>query len=583
VLAADIVQVIGSVILDGGSLSLKTIVLNAMRLLFQGAVTPLIGQMIGLVTAAMLEANWIDSVPVAGQIARAFAGVVGAVQLAETSIEVALSPAVYRFDLALTHDLPVKVLPGADGFPPQAPGYAYYYKVTYLFDEGSAHVLDSVPLDPQAASIDVLLKGIPRGGKVNIKVGIYARAANVPEGQNDWCAGYASTGPIDNTLDQTQPITITRTKIPIQATTRYLHTRKTTLDAGNRHRWLDSAVAPPFVRPGRGQTPSLGDFRSITVRQATLQPPQAGYVGYSWQAYSSGISGCGSPAPGQFDQMANLNTNALDEGVHAQDGYATGACGLPTGVTVSYDLLDQAGLNFYLDTQTGHVRQVQLGNPPGFASVGSGESFGKFNLSSNRVLMHPSGHLFSISNAHHKLERLDLATAPMSDADASFKLIARTFSGLGTRPGLMTSPVAAAISPDGAILVLEGSGSNRRLQAFDVGGNPMPYFKQQARPYFLPLTATAGNEYLDLAVEFTGYLYVLSKDASENHRLDIYHPGQSGTLPICTTQGINAAKLAVDLWRSVYTLNYEMLRLPDGSPPAFTEPSVSLWVPPPPT
>jgi hypothetical protein len=65
------------------------------------------------------------------------------------------------------------------------------------------------------------------------------------------------------------------------------------------------------------------------------------------------------------------------------------------------------------------------------------------------------------------------------------------------------------------------------------------------------------------------------------HRLDIYHAEQAGAAPICSTVGINAARLAVDFWRSVYTLNYEVLRLPDGSIPAtLTEPSVSLWVPP---
>ncbi|MET0961682.1 MAG: hypothetical protein ABWY05_02535 [Noviherbaspirillum sp.] len=82
---------------------------------------------------------------------------------------------------------------------------------------------------------------------------------------------------------------------------------------------------------------------------------------------------------------------------------------------------------------------------------------------------------------------------------------------------------------------------------------------------------------------YSGYLYVLSRDGSDVHRLDIYHPEQDGAAPICTTAGINTARLTVDPWRNVYTLNYEVLRLPDGSIPAtLTEPSVSLWVPLPP-
>jgi hypothetical protein len=42
---------------------------------------------------------------------------------------------------------------------------------------------------------------------------------------------------------------------------------------------------------------------------------------------------------------------------------------------------------------------------------------------------------------------------------------------------------------------------------------------------------------------------------------------------------LNAARIAVDFWRSVYALNYEVLRLPNGTIPGFTEPSVSVWLP----
>jgi hypothetical protein len=82
-------------------------------------------------------------------------------------------------------------------------------------------------------------------------------------------------------------------------------------------------------------------------------------------------------------------------------------------------------------------------------------------------------------------------------------------------------------------------------------------------------------------VEYTGYLYVLSRSQSTDlYRLDIYHPGQDGTEPIATTQNMNAARLTVDFWRNVYTLNYSVLQLPnDGGFPGVTEPSVSLWIP----
>ena len=204
------------------------------------------------------------------------------------------------------------------------------------------------------------------------------------------------------------------------------------------------------------------------------------------------------------------------------------------------------------------------------------------------LLLHPSGHVVSISNANHKMETLKIPPAPMSDADAAAQLLAQTKCGKGSRPGLMTSPVAAAVAADGTILVLEFGDPTpptppalpARIQAFDLGGNPKPFFTQQPVPYVLELTATpntAGWQYMDMAIEYGGFIYVLSQLQGTN-RLDIYAPGQTGTAPISTTTGFNAAKIAVDFWRNVYTLNYEVIPT-TGSPPAFTEPSVSLWTP----
>ena len=82
--------------------------------------------------------------------------------------------------------------------------------------------------------------------------------------------------------------------------------------------------------------------------------------------------------------------------------------------------------------------------------------------------------------------------------------------------------------------------------------------------------------YLDLAVEYTGFMYVLSYNLGTNvYRLDIYHPSQATTSPISKTMNVNAGKLTVDFWRNVYTLNYEVLQSSMGQ----AEPSVSLWVP----
>src|SRR5206468_3436918 len=112
-------------------------------------------------------------------------------------------------------------------------------------------------------------------------------------------------------------------------------------------------------------------------------------------------------------------------------------------------------------------------DPPGFSGPGDKLSYGLLNLDSVRCLLHPAGHIVSVSGDSHKLETFKLSAQPMSDSEARNFFTARTYSGLGLRPGLMNTPVAAAIAPDGAILVLEHI--NNRIQAFDLGGNPVKH------------------------------------------------------------------------------------------------------------
>jgi hypothetical protein len=585
-LVRELIAIIGADAFGGGGVPTLGTAENIVKTLFTGVVTPLLAELVAEVAALLAAAQIIDSIPIAGQIARGIAAATGAAELAQTTIEIAISPHAYLYTIVLTHDVSVTILPDANNtqFPQLPLGYTLYYKVTYAFDglDASPHVLDAVDVpDPTVASIPITLSGIPRGGQVNITIGFYARKSSTPVGQNDWCAGNGTTGLVDNTLDQAPDIRITQIKVPIQSSTHYLHTRKTTLDAQSRHVWSSVAVAPPYVPPPNGQQQGLGAFNGITVRQGRSLPAQAGYVGYAWKAFSSGVNGCSAGAPGQLDQLANLNTDASNGGVNAQNGYATSACGQQAGVRLGYNLLSHDAKNCYLDSTSLHIRPVQL-DPPQFADPRSGQSFGQLNLDSTRLLLHPTGHIVSINNENHILEALRLPAAPLADADATQRYLARTSVGQGSRPGKMISPVAAAVSPEGVVLVLEDAGGNNRIQAFDVAGNSVPFFSKQPRPYFLQLAATTDVQYLDLAVEFTGYLYVLSKDAGNNHRLDIYHPGQTDTQPICTTLGVNAANLTVDFWRGVYTLNYEVLTLPGGAMPTFTEPSVSLWEPTPP-
>jgi len=91
--------------------------------------------------------------------------------------------------------------------------------------------------------------------------------------------------------------------------------------------------------------------------------------------------------------------------------------------------------------------------------------------------------------------------------------------------------------------------------------------------------------YLDVGVESKGFIYVLSYQGTgskqSDYHLDIYNPDGtwlSRTPDKSGNPGVNGARMIVDQWRNLYTLNYDSFLGPNNR----TEPSVSTWVPSPP-
>jgi len=544
--------------------------------------------LVGFIAGAITEGAAEDAIPVAGQIMQAISIAVGVINLAQTTADLGLTPWTYVDDLAFTHEFPVTI--GKSIHDDTFPKAANSYTVTAMFDDGTPYVQTFALTAPVPSTLPAVgFRGVPLGGNVNVSVA-FVQKATTP-GQMDVLLGKGTTGPIANTAGVAPTITIDEIAFPIGSQTIYQHRQKTALDSAGNHRW--AAAPAPTANQGNttcGAAGTLCGFRSISVRQGTSLAH--GYVGYAWQGQNSDPNkapSCVGGGVGQLDQVANLNTDSGNNGVNAQLGYVNGSCGIGVpGVKVAYSLLSQGAANLNLDTTIPSmpvVRQVVLEPTPTFASPLSGQAWGVLNFASDSLLLHPAGHLVSINNVNNKIETHRLPKAFMADADAKVQLLAQIKSGKGSRPGLIDSPVASAVGPDGVILILEAG--NNRIQAFDLGGNPVRHFNKQtganASPYSLTLAATdpmQGWQYLDLAVEYTGYLYVLS--FNENtfiYRLDLYHPDQPDGNPIATTMNVNAARLTVDLWRNVYTLNYEVLQLPGGAAAGLTEPSVSLWTP----
>lgn len=511
-----------------------------------------------------------DAIPIVGEIMQAISIAGALAEIAETTIEVGTSPWTYQYQLVGTHDLDVKIVPEANQ---QFPAAAASCTVTAIFNDGAPQVQKfPVPSSP-GASLTTTFRAVPLGGSVTIHVGLYT-----VDGTQ---VGHGNAGPIVNDDSAAPEITITQDRLPINASTQYHHKQKTSLDAQGNHVWVCEHTPPSVVTPAGLCEDQPGDIcalRGITVSSASNN------VGYAWQSYST--ASCSSGGSGQLDQCANIPTQNDGSG-SAQSGYAFIPCTLTPGTHLIYDPSARADSNFYLDPSSNILRQIQL-NPPAFAdprvNPQTQAAWGKLNLPSADLLLHPAGTIVSINSANHKLESLKLPANPVTDAQASVSLLAGVYSGLGSRPGLLDTPTVVTVTAEGVVLVVEGG--NNRIHAMDIYGNPVQLFTKQPIPYFLNFSATGGadTQYLDIAAEFTGFIYVLSSSTSDQvtyqYRLDIYAADQSGTEPISTTMGFNAAKVAVDYWRNVYSLNYEVLRLPNQQlPNGVTEPSISQWLP----
>jgi hypothetical protein len=512
----------------------------------------------------LTEAQVTKAIPILGGVLQAINAVSVVSSIGQTIDAIRHAPKTYSSKVKLIHDIAVTIQHDPDD-PVGFPAVATYYELTAIFDGGTPHTSGHVAL-PGTTVTDPLhytFARVPLGGTVNVSVAFYS--------DTGWLAGKGETGAIDNEVDSVE-ITIQEIKVPLTTDTQYQHKQKIALDASGNHVWQASPTAPSATAAALSCEPQVGqlcDLAGITVSE------QLACVGYGWKSYSGNLASCDSGGLGQLYKFANLSIMQRPE-----NGYVHSGCGFSTTPRVVYDLMGKSQRNFYLDTTGGRqiVRQIrlQLDAKPSIDAPESNLAWGQLRNPSDAFLLHPSNKLVSVSAQFNKIEVLKLKVA-VPDADAP---IAEAHSGTGIREGLLDGPVAATITPKGAILILESK--NRRIQSFDIGANPVPYFKQGA--YYVPLVDETGTVYyLDLACEYTGYLYVLSYVTGQStyqYRLDIYTP--EGEF-LSRTTGVNAARLAVDFWRNVYALNYEVLKMTDGNPSPLTEPSVSEWIPSTPT
>ena len=286
------------------------------------------------------------------------------------------------------------------------------------------------------------------------------------------------------------------------------------------------------------------------------------FIGYAWQASGQHLPLCGTsqPTDGQIHAFQTVSRRSRPE-----RGLQFPGCGFSAQPFLTFAPPGTEG-GFYLDPRNGnHLRGFVPGQP---FDPDRTTSWGRFLTPHlDDLLIHPAGYAVGVSFGDNTLNSVYLRQGP--DAQAP---VAGAAGGAGTREGRFSGPLALALTPDGTLLVLEAG--NRRLQAVDVHGNPVPYFPNDQA--LLPLDGDA--TYLDVATDPGGHILLLfylgDGGRPADYCLEIRTPDGA---PLSRSTGLPGARIAVDSRRNVFSLGYGKF----SGPGSRTEPSLNLWVPTP--
>ncbi|ACT01806.1 NHL repeat containing protein [Paenibacillus sp. JDR-2] len=532
--------------------------------------------------AAILAAEEVEeAIPVVGWGLKAIALEGSVVQLAQTVAEVIASPRVVDFELTVTMDASISLLAEANsGEQPEFAATAAYYIVTAQYSDNTTRTYRDVIPDSKVSSLSFELNDVPVGGKVTFLAAIYSK-----EG---WLVGGGKSEMMDNLLTPGKDrlvasVKVTQMLYPLNGQTTYQHSQLL-IQQGGQYAWQHTAEPPTETAEDLGTGGGghvLESLVGITLNS------NMGLLGYAWQA-----SGLNIP-PVDGDNGDNLELYAfknISYGPNPNAGVMNTPKGYNKAPLLAYPQLGAesgAAGYFYLDptgdqTNGFHLRRIKPVNDPTIPQnsperefdLSAGESWGRFNLLPASMAYHSNGYVIAVNPAYPVMQILQIPSSSKPDDQAPWALITL---GPGTREGLVQQPELVAIASNQTVYVLEKG--NQRIQAFSRGGHPVAAFADPDSPYWINLVnhdATQDVKYLAMSVEIQGHIYVLSQYGNgyeaDQYFLDIYTPAGSH---LVTQRGLVAASMAVDLWRNLYTLNFQQILSPEGC----TEPSVSEWTP----
>ncbi len=559
----------------GGGVGLKDVMLaigNCAGSLLLGAIASS-DQLKEFIAEAIGESVVEEAEPFVGWAAFAIGAAADLASLIETSVEVACSPATMSVSVQRTLDVTVTVDPDPR-HQGQWPATATHYTISITYDDGPVHAYDG-QLSPttQHGPIARTFTGLPSGGTITVLACFYSATG--------WLAGQEASKPIPAQPNQrgilaVPAFAIKENLVPLSAATTYTLKEKLAFQSGGRVWLAPPAASAPTATVSSLDGSNVGDNLGQLGQLALNESKSA--LGYSWEASGQGVplvDTGNQPYTGQEYTFQALSDAAVPQSglKFSGHGYIGRPCLAFPPATMANPLAD----GFLLEPgESGDAMLRAVSLTPGQPLIASpGQAYGRFTGAQDDLAIHPAGYAVALNNATGKLQVLRL-TALAADASAPNAAI---LAGQGTRPGLLSAPVAVACSLD-KIAVLQTSPDHPQgsVCAFDVKGNPVHCFAGGAPAAALRPEGTAQVVVADLSIEAKGYLYVLKylQPASgpvlaSDYRLDIYNP--NGTF-LAQVAGLAAARLQVDLWRNLFTLNYEIL---PGS--GRTEPSVAQWIP----
>lgn len=513
-----------------------------------------------------LEAVTGSIVDCCGPVGIAFWIIAAASDLAtigESVGEVLANPAIFINELNLSQTTTITINHDPNDF--QFPATARNYEVTLTYDSVSkvAHKQTGTIEPGRADPIVVAFNDVPSGGMVTVDIYLTTESGCIVGRSTDANAKPGPYGPVPGTQLEIA-VTIKELLIPLTGSTQYIHDLKLEYQNG-KHVWVPTtAPTATLADLAQGNDNALNDVTGITISQRT------GMAGYAYLAGGQGVPFCGQGTSGIMHMLQNVFL-----GEDPDKALKQLPCGFQQTAGIVYEKLGSpTGLrNFFLQpAESGFLLQSVTVDDSTPLNVANPLTWGIFSEALDSLAVVPTGYVVGVDRQNHKMQILELPKTP-SDPSTAPQAVPFSVSkmGRGTRAGLLLAPVAVTVF-DAAILILEAG--NQRIQAVDVSGNPVLRF-QNGTTNLIQLEQSASITYLDLAVEGMGYLYVLSYlndgRAAADYRLDVYDP--QGNF-LTRTTGVAAARMAVDTFRNVYTLNYETVA---GAP--RVEPSLSQWNP----